>query len=112
MLYQSTPHSDLRSFPPRRSSDLSTADRTSHYALPLTIKWSRLDRAGQLQRHMLGPVRRGAREGVLIDASADRDFVSWLIAQLHAGARLDRAGRRLEFRPTRAFPRSFVPALA
>src|SRR5260370_37036664 len=60
---------------------------------------------------MLGPVRRGAREGVLIDASADRDFVSWLIAELHAEARLDRAGRRLEFRPTRAFALSPLPAI-
>jgi maltose alpha-D-glucosyltransferase / alpha-amylase len=92
--------------------EVSTASRTSHYILPLTIKWSRLDRAGgQLQRHMLGPVRRGAREGVLIDASADRDFVSWLIAELHAGARLDRAGRRLEFRPTRAFALSSLCAI-
>src|SRR5260370_9794155 len=60
---------------------------------------------------MLGPVRRGAREGVLIDASADRDFVAWLIAELHAEATLDRAGRRLEFRPTRAFALSPLPAI-
>src|SRR5260370_12537683 len=60
---------------------------------------------------MLGPVRRGAREGVLIDASADRDFVAWLIAELHAEARLDRAGRRLEVRPTRAFALSPLPAI-
>ncbi len=91
--------------------EVSTASRTSRYALPLTIKWTRLDRAGQLQRHMLGPVRRGAREGVLIDASTDRDFVSWVLAELHAGARLDRAGRRLEFRPTRTFALASLPAI-
>jgi maltose alpha-D-glucosyltransferase / alpha-amylase len=85
-------------------AEVTTASRTSHYALPLAIRWTRFDRVGgQPQRHMLGPVRRGAREGVLIDASADRDFVSWLMAELHTGGRLDRGGRRLEFRPTRAF---------
>ena len=93
-------------------AEVTTASRTSQYALPLAIRWTRVDRAGgQLQRHMLGPVRRGAREGMLVDASADRDFVSWLIAELHAGARLDRGGRRLEFRPTREFALSSLPTI-
>jgi maltose alpha-D-glucosyltransferase / alpha-amylase len=93
-------------------AEVTTPSRTSHYALPLAIRWTRFDRVGgQPQRHMLGPVRRGAREGVLVDASADRDFVSWLLAELHAGARLDRGGRRLEFRPTRAFALSSLPPI-
>jgi maltose alpha-D-glucosyltransferase / alpha-amylase len=88
------------------------AGRTSKYALPLTIKWSRIDRSeGQLQRHMLCPARRGAREGVLVDASADRDFAAWIIAQLHAGASLERGARRVEFRPTRAFALRAVPTI-
>ncbi len=41
----------------------------SRYALPLTVKWSRLDRAAHgAAASVLAPVRRGAREGMLIDA--------------------------------------------
>ena len=92
--------------------EVATASRTTSYCLPLTVKWSRFDRAGgQLARHMLSPVRRGAQEGVLIDASAERDFVGWMIAELHAGARHERAGKRLEFRPTRPFALAALPKI-
>jgi maltose alpha-D-glucosyltransferase/alpha-amylase len=48
---------------------------------------------------------------VLIDASADRDFISWLIAELHVGAVKELRDRRLEFRPTRAFAQSSLASV-
>ena len=52
---------------------------------------------------VLALVRRGAREGVLVDAIADRDFVAWLLRAMHARARRSTATRgRLEFRATDA----------
>jgi maltose alpha-D-glucosyltransferase/alpha-amylase len=91
--------------------DVSAHGAKSLYALPLAVKWNRLDRSVSPQRHVLGPVRRGSREGVLLDAGADRDLAAWLLAELHAGATLDRGGRRLEFRPTRAFAAGPPPSV-
>jgi len=83
---------------------VSTEHGKSRYALPLAIRWIRSDRAAdQLGRQIVAPVRRGAREGVLIDAGADRDFVASLIAGIHTGARLEGNGPLLECRPAARF---------
>jgi maltose alpha-D-glucosyltransferase/alpha-amylase len=75
--------------------------------LPLAINWTRLDRrGGPLRADVLAPIRRGAREGMLADASADRDFVSRLIAQIKAGGSVVQDGRALEFQPTALFAQS------
>jgi maltose alpha-D-glucosyltransferase / alpha-amylase len=83
---------------------VSTEHGKSRYALPLTIKWIRFDRAAeQLGRQVVAPVRRGAREGVLIDAGADREFVTALIAHIHRGGRLQANQSVLECRPIARF---------
>src|SRR5207302_6680413 len=72
---------------------------TAHYLLPLTIKWNRFDR----ERHnpnAVAAVRRGPREGTLFDASADVDFVSFLLEGVRAGEGVEADGRRLELKPT------------
>jgi maltose alpha-D-glucosyltransferase / alpha-amylase len=92
--------------------EVSTRSAATLYALPLGVKWSRFDTvSAQLQRHIVGPARRGPQEGVLLDAAADRDFVAWLLTVLHAGTSLERGGRSIEFRPTRPFVESKAPMI-
>jgi maltose alpha-D-glucosyltransferase/alpha-amylase len=57
-------------------------------------------------------VRRGPREGALVDAVADRDFVSWLIKEIHQGRTHTGADHQLEFRPTERFAVQELPPIA
>jgi maltose alpha-D-glucosyltransferase/alpha-amylase len=76
---------------------------TSCYLLPLTIKWQRFDRA-QRNPNALAAVRRGAREGVLLDVTADADFISLVLNKVSASETIEADGVRLEFRPVAEFP--------
>jgi maltose alpha-D-glucosyltransferase/alpha-amylase len=76
---------------------------TSCYLLPLTIKWQRFDRA-QRNPNALAAVRRGSREGVLLDVTADADFISLVLDKVRASETIEADGVRLEFRPVGKFP--------
>ena len=85
---------------------------TSMYSLPLAIKWTRLDRAAPNSTpEILSPVRRGAREGMLIDATGDKAFLTWMLTHLHQGAVIEHDGRTLELLPSQAFARGDAPAI-
>jgi maltose alpha-D-glucosyltransferase/alpha-amylase len=85
----------------------------SRYLLPLAINWASMDRrGGPLVANVLAPIRRGAREGMLVDAAPDRDFVARLLAQIHAAARASVDGRELEFQPTGLFAQSPLPQIS
>jgi maltose alpha-D-glucosyltransferase / alpha-amylase len=78
----------------------------AQYLLPLTIKWERLDRERR-DPAALAAVRRGPREGTLLEATADTEFITFMLENMRAGATLDgRDGWRLEFRPSAAFAES------
>ena len=49
------------------------------------VKWTRLDRAAAPPANAMAAIRRGAREGTLIDASDDQDFIRLLLRAMHAG---------------------------
>jgi maltose alpha-D-glucosyltransferase/alpha-amylase len=84
----------------------------SHYALPVAVKWSRLDQtARDAPVNVLAPIRRGPREGTLVDASSDREFIAWLIDRLHASATIEQDGYRMEFRPSHAFTHAPRPEI-
>ena len=73
--------------------------RPATYLLPLAIRWTRLER----ERHspvVLAAVRRGAREGTLLDAAADASFIGFILDQLRRPQVLEWEGRRIEFRST------------
>ncbi|MEA3073972.1 MAG: maltose alpha-D-glucosyltransferase / alpha-amylase [Alphaproteobacteria bacterium] len=73
--------------------------RPATYLLPLVIRWTRLER----ERHSpvaLAAVRRGAREGTLLDAAADASFIGFILDQLRRPQVLEWEGRRIEFRST------------
>jgi maltose alpha-D-glucosyltransferase / alpha-amylase len=73
------------------------------YQLPLDIKWTRFDPL-RPDPNALAAVRRGPRQGTLLDAAADPAFISFLLKQLRASETLESDQCRLEFRPTSSFP--------
>ena len=76
---------------------------TANYWLPLTIKWTRFDRERQNPSAMAA-VRRGPREGSLLDATADPGFVALVLENLRAARTIEADQRRIEFAPTARFP--------
>jgi maltose alpha-D-glucosyltransferase / alpha-amylase len=78
---------------------------TANYMLPLTINWTRFDPTRQ-NPNALAAVRRGPREGTLLDASAEPGFISFLLEHLRAGQAIEFDQRRIEFLPTDRFPQA------
>jgi maltose alpha-D-glucosyltransferase/alpha-amylase len=58
-----------------------------------------LDR-GHHNPNALAAVRRGSREGTLLDATADPRFIAFLLENLRASATIDADQGRVEFKPT------------
>ena len=84
--------------------------RPATYLMPLAIRWTRLER----ERHSpvaLAAVRRGAREGTLLDAAADASFIAFVLNHLRHSRVLEWDGRRIEFRSTREFADDVPTAL-
>jgi maltose alpha-D-glucosyltransferase / alpha-amylase len=75
---------------------------TANYLLPLTIKWTRFDRERQ-NPSTLAAVRRGPREGSLLDATADPSFVALLLENLRAARTIEADQGRIAFAPTARF---------
>jgi maltose alpha-D-glucosyltransferase/alpha-amylase len=78
----------------------STEHDSGRYLLPLTIRWNRYT---DLESKVLAAVRRRAREGSLLDAALEPEFIAALIAKLGASETIGHDARRLEFLPTSAF---------
>jgi maltose alpha-D-glucosyltransferase/alpha-amylase len=76
---------------------------TFSYLLPLTAKWQRIDRS-QRNPNVLAAVRRGPREGILLDASADAEFISVILDKVRSAETIEAGALRLEFRPVGEFP--------
>jgi maltose alpha-D-glucosyltransferase/alpha-amylase len=83
---------------------------SGQYLMPLAINWTRFDRARN-DPNALAAVRRGPREGTLLDATADPAFISALIAKVRAGNTIETEGWRLEFSPVGDFSQSDLPAI-
>ncbi len=74
----------------------------ARYMLPMMIRWSRFD-AAQRDPNALAAVRRGPREGTLVDATGEAQFVFHLLNGLASGTSIDTEQGRLSFHPTRRF---------
>jgi maltose alpha-D-glucosyltransferase/alpha-amylase len=81
----------------------------SLYQLPLTIRWERYTSLGDRSGAALAAVRRGPREGTLLDATSEKAFAAMLLAKLHAGTVHDTGHGRLEFLPSDAFRKADTP---
>ncbi len=86
-------------------------DRSSRYFLPLTIRWTRFTDIDREPASVLAAVRRGPREGVLLDATAEHDFIAAVLAKIHAGETVSANGGTIEFRPTTPFTATPLPAI-
>jgi len=86
-------------------------DGVSRYFLPLTIRWTRYTDIDREPASVLAAVRRGPREGVLLDATAERDFIAAMMAKIHAGETVTENGAAIEFRPTTPFTAEPLPAI-
>ena len=75
----------------------------ARYFLPLIARWKRLDRNSADAVNAVAALRRGSREGVLLDAATDEEFITRLLKAVHAGASSEPGDRHLECRPTTAF---------
>jgi maltose alpha-D-glucosyltransferase/alpha-amylase len=75
------------------------------YLLPLSINWSRFDPM-RPSPNALAAVRRGPRQGTLIDGAADAGFISSLLENWRASRSLEVDHRKLEFLPTRRLSQS------
>jgi maltose alpha-D-glucosyltransferase/alpha-amylase len=78
---------------------------TATYLLPLTVKWTRFDPAHP-HPNALAAVRRGPREGTLLDATADPGFISFVLENLQKSQTLEAGERCFEFKPTDRLPPS------
>jgi maltose alpha-D-glucosyltransferase/alpha-amylase len=83
--------------------DVTGSLGTSRYFLPLTIRWTRYTAIDRGPASVLAAVRRGPREGTLLDATIEPELVTAVLAKIHAGETVIDHAQRLEFRPTKAF---------
>ena len=86
-------------------------DGASRYFLPLTIHWTRYTDIDRGPASVLAAVRRGPREGVLLDATAERDFITAVLTKIHAGETVTDHAGTIEFRPTTPFTAEPLPAI-
>ena len=91
--------------------DVSGQHGASRYFLPLTIRWTRYTAIDKEPASVLAAVRRGPREGVLLDATAEPEFISALLAKVNAGETVGNDGVHIEFRPTSAFAAEPLPEI-
>ena len=72
------------------------------YIVPLAIRWTRYDRIRQ-DPNALAAVRRGPREGTLLDAAGDPAFISLILENVWRSQVIETEWGRLEFLPTETF---------
>jgi maltose alpha-D-glucosyltransferase / alpha-amylase len=84
--------------------------QASRYQLPLKVKWTRFDRSAVAPANAIAAVRRGPREGTLIDAGGDPEFIALLLRLMQTGQAVEHDGHRLEARSTSMFTE--LPPLA
>ncbi len=92
--------------------EAQSGDAPQRYQLPLTIRWERHDRVPCHPSAVLAAVRRGPREGTLLDSSGEREFATMLLAKLHSGDTIAAGDNKLAFTPTAAFKAMPTPEVA
>jgi maltose alpha-D-glucosyltransferase / alpha-amylase len=75
---------------------------TGRYVVPMHIEWEHFDQE-HYNPNVIATVRRGAREGTLLDVASDRIFISLLLRNLREALTVEENDLRLEFKPTSKF---------
>jgi maltose alpha-D-glucosyltransferase/alpha-amylase len=83
----------------------------SRYLIPFAVHWSRFDRIGTAAKDAAAAVRRGPREGTLLDAARDKEFNALLLKAIHADRRVSTANAELVFKSTEAFRAMPAPVI-
>jgi len=91
--------------------DVSGTHGLSRYFLPLTIRWTRYTQIDRGPASVLAAVRRGPREGVLLDATGETEFITAVLAMIHNGETVESDAGQIEFRPTAAFATNPLPEI-
>jgi maltose alpha-D-glucosyltransferase/alpha-amylase len=91
--------------------DVSGTHSRSRYFLPLTIHWTRYTQIDRGPASVIAAVRRGPREGVLLDATAETEFITALLEMIHNGETVGSEAGQIEFRPTGAFTADPLPEI-
>jgi maltose alpha-D-glucosyltransferase/alpha-amylase len=86
-------------------ADVSAGQDNSRYFLPMTLRWTRYTAIDRAPASVICAVRRGSREGTLLDAATEHDFIGTLIAKIHDEETIGTATHKIEFRPTGTFAR-------
>jgi maltose alpha-D-glucosyltransferase/alpha-amylase len=92
-------------------ADVTGSHGSSRYLLPLTIRWTRYTAIDRSPASVLAAVRRGPREGTLLDATAEPEFITALMAKIHDRETISSESHRIEFRPTKAFASQPLPEI-
>jgi maltose alpha-D-glucosyltransferase/alpha-amylase len=83
--------------------DATGPRETGRYVVPVGVKWTRFAAAENDLSRALAAVRRGPREGTLLDVAADPDFITLLLHNIFQAKTIESGSKRLEFRPTAKF---------
>ena len=83
--------------------DVDAAQGASRYFVPLTIRWARYTEVEKGPAQVLAAVRRGPREGTLLDAAVEHEFIAALLDKAYRNEDAGSTEQRLEFRSTAAF---------
>ena len=83
--------------------DVNAGESSSRYFLPLTIRWVRYTAVDREPARVLAAVRRGPREGTLLDAVGEQEFIEAALANIHAGETVGTDTQKIEFRATGRF---------
>lgn len=82
--------------------DVTGSHGVSRYFLPVTIRWLRYTQIERAPGCVLAAVRRGPREGTLLDACGEIEFISVLLSKIRAGDTAGTEAQKLLFLPTSA----------
>jgi len=79
--------------------DVTHRGQSGRYAMPIRIRWDRLDRRNFDSRN-IAAVRQGSREGTLIDTAHESDLIAGIIDGLRQRASFEEGELLLSYRPT------------
>ncbi|WP_439924872.1 maltose alpha-D-glucosyltransferase [Nitrobacter sp. JJSN] len=81
--------------------DVTHRGQSGRYAMPIRIRWDRLDRHNNnYDAKTIAAVRQGSREGTLIDAAYENDLIAGIIDDLRHRAIFEEGELRLAYLPT------------
>jgi maltose alpha-D-glucosyltransferase/alpha-amylase len=89
--------------------DSKSSKQAGRYLLPAVTAWGRPE--GAVLADVIAAIRRGPREGALLQAASNLDFVRLMLGRLHEDAAGEKDGVKLRFTATEAFRAAPLPPI-